>query len=405
MWPFQDGSHYTRGHFRWRFADEYNRKELELKQKTIAKLEKFWSEFQKRGEELSQKYQPTRGASVVEFVQKNLLSIENGIMWECGPDKPSGMTMEFTAESTRHLRPIVLTLLEMAPTIPGWRFAEFRFPLPIDMIESGFQGKLRKELYPFTVHCETNPANGINITFSSPLFKGDDVGEDLGDMFLLTEMVLGEKNLDVWMDFVSTKKSSEPIGQHPLAVAREFFEDFENKKQTILKSLPDSPYHTLPPMEETTLATLAEDPQSVPRWTVAYLVPSFLAGICEASRFNSERLSKCGERFGYLQFSGDESYLDVDKRGALEDQIDKKLRDAQVGIKAGAGMGIPSTIFVDLCLHDVDAAIPVLREVCRELKLPQNAKLRFYDADWVHEWVGMYPDTAAPLDTTKLWRM
>src|SRR5262249_33658205 len=154
--------------------------------------------------------------------------------------------------------------------------------------------------------------------------------------------------------------------------------------------LPDQPAFDIPASEETILATLGENPERVPRFTAAFQLKNFLSVLFKGAHFHSQRLSKFQERFCYLQFAGDKSYLDLDKRAALEDELDNRLRTARVGTRIGAGAGAPDTVFIDLCLHDVDKAIPILREIAREQSLPQNAKLRFYDQDWVFEWVGMY---------------
>jgi hypothetical protein len=119
--------------------------------------------------------------------------------------------------------------------------------------------------------------------------------------------------------------------------------------------------------------------------------------------FNSRRLSRFGERFCYLRAEGAIG-IDPSARGEIEDSLDSLLREAGIGCVFGGGSGPNATIFIDLCLENVDRAVPILRQSCETARLPHNAKLRFYDPDWVHEWVGMFGDTAAPRDATKVWQ-
>jgi hypothetical protein len=127
-------------------------------------------------------------------------------------------------------------------------------------------------------------------------------------------------------------------------------------------------------------------------------MPQVILGSMPPPRcFTSERFSRCGETFCYLKI--DESATQIAEtsldRGELEETFDAALRKASVGCVIGGGWG-PVFNFIDFALADVEAAIPVLREVSAQVSLPRPTWLRFLDTKLEHEWVGMYADTPQP---------
>lgn len=96
-------------------------------------------------------------------------------------------------------------------------------------------------------------------------------------------------------------------------------------------------------------------------------------------------------------------FADPDQREKLERDTDQRLHAVKAGAVIGAGAGLPDTLFIDVARPDVDEAIPNLRDICRQYRLSHNAVLRFYDADWMHEWVGMFEDTPPPDNLDELW--
>lgn len=398
------GDAYSRGQFRWRFAEQTNQKEFALKQQKIGEIERFWEAFAKHGAALIETFQSSRGKSVGDFILKHLPAIDSHIMWECAPDGASGMTLELSAEHKRNIRPLIATMLELAPKIPGWKFSQFRKPHPPELItESGFVSRFGKPFYPFSVACDITSTNGVELTFSSPYYTEDMNNQDLCEAFLITEMVIGEEELEFWANFISTKADPTIIEGGPTEIVQQFSSSYLAAKAEILSRLPERPYFELPEPETVTSYQLAKDAASGLRFTGHNGVPAFYSILFEAPRFASQRLSKFGEKFCYIQFFGDERFIETDIRTSIDDTLIAELGEAKVGTVFGGGLGVPSNVYIDLCLLDVDAAIPILRRVTQAFGVPRNAKLRFYDPDWVNEWVGMYPDTNAPNDSTRMW--
>jgi hypothetical protein len=124
-----------------------------------------------------------------------------------------------------------------------------------------------------------------------------------------------------------------------------------------------------------------------PGWWKAAHRPGF-----HSSRFSSR------ETFAYLKIDGSEG-LDprggFNNRGDIEDAINAALAPADAGCVIGGGTGRRYS-YIDLALTDWRAALPLLRACLRQGFIPLGTWLLFFDAEWEHEWVGIYPETPAP---------
>jgi hypothetical protein len=104
------------------------------------------------------------------------------------------------------------------------------------------------------------------------------------------------------------------------------------------------------------------------------------------------------EFFCYLKIADIENIPTDDileVREKIEGCFNAPLLQVGVGCVIGGGWG-PHFPFVDLALTDVNAAIPLLRQISTELELSCSTWLRFLDSKYNNEWVGMYPDTPEP---------
>ena len=71
---------------------------------------------------------PEQGARG-EWMHRQLGAVDERIMWEFGPSE-GGHRLVLTPEVHRNLRPMVETMLERAPRLPGWSYAPYRPPEP-----------------------------------------------------------------------------------------------------------------------------------------------------------------------------------------------------------------------------------------------------------------------------------
>lgn len=118
-----------------------------------------------------------------------------------------------------------------------------------------------------------------------------------------------------------------------------------------------------------------------------------------ASRSNISDNRNCA----YLQSRNVGKLFAPDNLTMFAKELHEELVASGHGCVVGSGFGPKDKIYIDLCLTDVEKAIPVLRSFYQRKKMPHNSYLRFYDAVWQYEWVGMYDDTVAPNNLHELF--
>src|SRR5262245_36475517 len=112
---------------RWRFIDPNNRSEAAERAATIARIDSWWQEFQVKSGDLAALFSRKAQWDLPEWMARHLGDVHPKLMWEFGPAvRNGGHRLVITPEGQHHLRPLVRTLLERAPSVPGWEFYEYR---------------------------------------------------------------------------------------------------------------------------------------------------------------------------------------------------------------------------------------------------------------------------------------
>ena len=387
-----DLSYYSGRNHRWIYADNSNPEELELKQQTIKKIDKFWRAFKKDSNRLSSTKELNYQQFVVDWFGKNLKPIDKYIMWELGPGRGETQNiLTLTAESHKELRPIIDTIIERAPQMKEWKFQAYKEPLPPDLIEGMLDSKGGYTLPAFKTVCKATSDNRIDVIFYAPSFKSANAQKDLECCFLVCESVLGEENLDKWLGLLETKNSQSQM-KSELAATR-LSKDFNLAKQQILKKLPDQFQYDLKSPENFVVIKL-KTPLQPQRITMITAYPNLGKSLFSDS-FYSERFSKWGEKFCYLEIDRVGEFLVSDDANKFEDCLDTSLRKSQAGCVVASGKGT-NTIYLDLCLKDIEKARIIIAEICGQFKLPHTAWLYFYDVTLKNEWTGIFTDTKLP---------
>jgi len=382
---------------RWHFADGNVPGELELKEQTLAKIERLWSQLNIDGNELMAQLEQGQSENLVKWVCQYVQVIDKRVMWEVGPaaNDENIHKLSLSAEAHDELKPIIDTIVNDAPKIEGWVLENGREPLPAKTIESALSERLGVHgivgsVPPFAVSFAQNDVHRIDLVIESHTFKTENDGGDFITALMLCDMVLGERNVDRFLGVVETKPGPAPADFSCESAAGLFANNFAKAKEQLKSCNPSTPWLELFTGNESIISQLF-DTDSL-RQTLTTKHPELFSAMCK-SKFYSEQFSNRQEKFCYLQC--EDINLDTDRLSRLQDRVDSVLRGKKIGCSVGYGAGTNS-IFIDLCLNDVTQAILVLRNVCVEEGLPHSCVLRFYDADWCHEWVGMFADTPEP---------
>ncbi|MBU6455663.1 MAG: hypothetical protein KGS72_28080 [Cyanobacteria bacterium REEB67] len=397
---------------RWRFLYDADGPEGRKKAQEIKEIDQFWTDFKAYKSKITWDSMKKDPNQAVGWVSEHLKPIEPEFEFEMGPAPDNKIELDICRGSAFNRMPMLQTMVARAGDILGWKVDCYRKALDPLNVAGGFEARGHKKLGPFKAIVTEEQGHLISVTIDSPDFnKTVDTKDDVQSAFLLCELVLGEENLDKWTGNFHSKNSGiiEKSNQDVPKAAEIFAKDFTQLKSTILSKLPEKYYYQVPKVEAVSLFKSSkaswDEAHKLNRGRLTF-VSSFndlMGGLDVPGSLHSERYSRHGEKFAYLQMLDEQSQFDDEKRNQIEDTLDKTLREQKLGSLAATGRGVPNSYYFDLCLTDVDKAIPVLRSTCERLGVPQKCWLRFYDYYWRSEWVRMMPKTPALDRPTISW--
>ncbi len=400
-----NGSAYCALPTRWSTVDKSYPPEVRLKEKTIEHIDMFWTDFKKSESQLALALDNMRGESgkansdmVTSWMKEHLEYVDPAIEYEFGPIRgQQGHKLDFSTGGRDEVMPICKTLVAKAPKLPGWKFSAYRQALPLDSIAGGFKGRAGRDILPFEVSVNVAPQNKLDVIFVSPEFENDEEDNAKASR-IISDLILGEENDDTWLGMITPKKGAL-MGQFVCAAnADAYLKLFEAKKKEILASLPKTPYYKI-----ADLGKAEEVHFGTKRNTMKTPLKKLGETLGAGGRFHSTQFSKCGDRFAYLKISKSKDFKTLEQLEPLQKELDAELKKAGAGCVFGIGLELPDTAYFDLALVDLEKAIPVLKSFSEKHKFSHESALRFYDADWMNEWVGMFEDTKKPTDLKKPW--
>ena len=387
---------------RWYFADPANPREAVEKQRVLAGMDRWWQAFQTRASDLSRLFSRQTEWDIVSWMNDFLGGVDPRLCWEYGPaKKQEGHRLVITPEGKRWLRPMVTTLLQRAPQIPGWEFYPYRLPEDVPQTINTVNGRVGVNITGALVQAQMGSNRKIDLLWGFPSLRGADQELLMNAAFVATEVLMGEQVLDTWIGGIDLLDSANVGQTRPLPMDR---------AQSTVGALIRGAYEQLP-------TTRAADISVEEGWHNFKLQPepaedyigksdlvvgstrsievvqaSFASGI-----FVSSCHSRMGEYFCYLKLDASDvpSEHVVEFRSNFEDALNPQLLQAGVGGCIGGGSGLRYS-YIDLALTDVNRAVPIIRQVLAQGRAPLRSWLLFLDDDLAHEWVGVYPQTPEP---------
>jgi hypothetical protein len=378
----------------WKFLNPEDPKAARRQAAVLARIDRWWQAFQEKADDLDALFAGRKQWDLPAWVQKHLQAINKYLMWEFGSSR-DGRYLVITPEVRRHLRPLVETILERAPRLPGWTFHAHRQPESAQMTRESVRAKTGRNLFLTGASARIGEQHRIDLVYYARADNATAVRQALA----VTESLLGEEVLDKWVGVIDVARDSKGGRRLPLERLRGTVEALA---ASIRDQLPERPCLDLLDGAEWTAfrAPEPEEADDFPGQEDLLLFNSMLPDMWQAAHldgaFYSTRYSRCGERFGYLKIDavGDMESR-VAGRSALEEALNAVLVPARLGCVIGGGTGLRYS-YIDLALTEVQTGSQAVRTVLRGREVPRRSWLLFYDCEWKREWIGIWDDTVRP---------
>lgn len=389
---------------RWRFFDPNNQEEAAARKAVITKIDAWWEQFQSKTDQLSSLFSGKSKWDLPEWMHEHLQIIDANLMWEYGPAVHTrGHRLVITPESSHHLRPLVATILQRAPSIKGWEFYEYRLPEDAETMQATVQSRTGCDCSDFTVRITCGELRDIDLCYSAPGFTDETDQASNHAAFVTTESLLGEKCLDRWIGAIEISPLTKGSKPPRFIQLERMKETVDSLIDSIREQLPENPHYDWVEGAEWTMWELKPDrttndfPEQLDLFVGSSINPEMWMTAHSGRSFYSERFSRCGETFCYVKIDGSEG-LDEEKfadKSEIEDALNAVLKPGKLGCHIGGGTGLRYS-YLDLALTDLDNGIKAVRKRLQEGNVPKRSWIQFFDSDLAAEWIGIYDDSPAP---------
>lgn len=308
--------------------------------------------------------------------------------------------------------PLARKMVAAAGEQPGWTITSERPALPLEVALARVASATRFGLDAARLKIGVDRGHSLSVVVGHYLFQGN--GDELGGEAaeLLVSTALGDATFERWISAVEVVPAPRPsplklVGQQDAALPlplEELVDTITTAVQRITDTLPESPLHEFCERADWVLFEMDDLRNEDARYPLADLrvattmcpemLKSFLSGI----PFASERFSRHGERFAYVEIDtrGQDQNQSLEQRTALEEALDFALVPGRLGCVVGAGVG-ETRMYVFLALHALEPALELVTRHLQERRLPKRTWVKFCDDEWRLEWIGAFPDSPDPM--------
>lgn len=399
---FKQMADWKEDRMRWKFQDPANIAESAERQKVINRIDQWWSEFQRRTDDLEAMFEGTIDWDVVAWMESHLLEIHEDLSWEFRPSSIKGHH-EFAISPDQN--PAVVELAKQvilrAPKIKNWQFDVFRKAISVEECLKKTADATGIDLSNTTVSVHEGQAHQIDFVFYFDRLPED---EDVlfEAMLIAIEMLLGEEQMMRWAGTFDAI-DQVPADDSKLRFVRvpQVTQAFRKVQETIKDRLEAEAYVNR--IDQLQWAAFKLKPTEAVDYagrddllTAMTCDPDLTAATFEAQAFASKRFSRNGETFCYIK---------VDERGAvdsgfaeredMEEAIRSTLESQELGCLVGSGTGLRYT-YLEVALTELDDALMAIRETLQEGQVSRRSWVLFHDATWHDEWFPIYDASSGP---------
>lgn len=385
---------------RWIFANLDDRDEADQYARTIERIDRWWHEFEATTGRLDDFFRGRERWDLPRWMSDHLHAVDPRLMWEFGPGaQGDGHRLVITPELERQLRPMVQTLLERAPRLPGWEFHAYRPAESLADARRTVQGRTGGDLSKMRVRATIGELHTVDVLYLHPRLAKEE-NNARGDAFVATEALLGEEMLDAWVAGLDAVAANDGGRWLPLERLRPTVEALVGG---LIDQLPARPCYRIDPRaaEWTDFEGRPEEADDYPAQADVRLartmLPKMWLNVHSEYPFYSARYSRWKETFAYVKIDGGDLAFEqrIDVQRQLEPLLDVALRTQALGAATGGGAGLRYA-YVDLALTDLRRAAGVVRQVLAQHGVPLRSWILFPDATLQDEWVGAWDATPPP---------
>lgn len=395
---------------RWYFYDPDDSAEAALHDEKVQAIEAWWKAFADHTDQIRSVMTGRGGFDLVDFMHSHLRPIHPQLMWEFGPAvHGKGVRLIITPEAERWLRPLVKTIVKMAPELPGWEFYPHRLAESVDVAAMFVKNRFQIDLHHVQFEAKIGPQGKIDLILDSPEFGAAESAHEFNAALVGVEALIGEEALDRWVGMVDVLSPGEentlPPEQRPRRMLP--IDRFRPTVEALIGSLeaqrPEYACHEWPETEPTyTGFEMQPDPKGAETLRCDIFVgvtwrPDVFQGACRPDHFDSARYSRHGEIFAYVAIDGSnglEASAFTD-RSEIEDALDEMLVADGLGAVLGGGTGLTFS-YIELALAQPCKAVKRIGELLSAGNIPQRSWIAFHDSCLAKEWIGVYPHSPPP---------
>jgi len=337
-----------------------------------SRCEQFWLWYAEVAPRFYQTIEKGKCPDLAPEVSAKVDELLSGLAWVFGPGEGgAGESFTISGEGVLHRQLLALYCVGRAPKLDGWTFYPSRQPGSIEGIRMDIGGHGFNPMEFWITPRIDSQAEKVDITVWHPLFKHLGEKERMSPLFLFLDEVLGEFGTGQWIGEISLNDGRLPDAI-PLKELREFIKKVES----------DTGWKKLPPGEAAVLYEPKQPHDRFPRGDVVVGTTMHLNLIREYLRAEGrmeDPLKGTGAEYVFVSFDaqilppGEQSRA----RGAIEDSLNRALREAESGRHLGGAFGT-SFAYIDLLLFDGANSLEIVQRVLREHGLPAGTTINFF---------------------------
>jgi len=345
---------------------------------------------------------------------RSIADIDSRLELAVFDDQRDGRRAELSAfESSAW--PLAELLLAQAPSDVGCALMLGRSASPLSQALTDLRETHQLDLARATLRAGFGRGHLLEVTLGIPGGAGAENEQNAAEN--LVRAVIGERLFETWIGVVHAAPAPrlpslrvlDVSARHAALSVDDLFATVAAAVLGVLRGLPTAPHGASPSAEA---ATSESEDASRSEWTLLEVEPLaekragrkddlLLASTCtpellrcylDGSPCSSRRFSRIGEQFVFVSYADDEPTMA--RRVARRTVIERALSECVAGSGAvtGVGFGVKTT-YVDLALYDLEAGLLNLISRLRQLDVPAQTFIQFFDSELEEEWLSIWPDS------------